>query len=122
MNKWMCFLITSLLSIGTVFADNDRPDHYKGEPSENLAQAIANLETYSQELAAILEDELTPEKMAEVHQLSYTLENALERIDEDVDQLQEWLEEVHVGSEHMEYERVKEQGDQFVSGSAPLYQ
>lgn len=80
--------------------DHERPDHYQGEPSETLEQAVANFSEYNQKLESLLaQDELSARQLNEVHQLTYTLENALEKIQEELVDLAEVLEEVHVGSE-----------------------
>lgn len=102
------------------FAD-DRPDHFKGEPSETMEQALANLAEYNGRLEAILaKDELGPEDTAEIHQLTYTLENALARIESEVEALEETLEEVHVASERYEVDTVRTQGRTYLDNAAKL--
>lgn len=86
----------------------DRFDHYEGEPARSLEQALKNFAEYNAKLESVLQRELTPEDMAEIHQLTYTLENALERISIELEQLAETLEEVHLGSERLEYDGVRE--------------
>lgn len=67
---------------GAVLASDDRPDHFKGVPSETLEAAVGNFSEYNKKLAEILaKDELTPEDMVHVHELTYTLENALEKLE-----------------------------------------
>ncbi|OZB06199.1 MAG: hypothetical protein B7X54_03105 [Idiomarina sp. 34-48-12] len=97
--------------------EQERPDHYKGKPSENLVQALNNLREYNKLLNAELQGELTPQKMAEIHQLTYTLERALERLDDEVDEMKEVLEEVHLGSERMELDKVKKNGAKYLEAS-----
>lgn len=86
----------------------ERFEHYKGEPATTLEQALVNFAEYNEKLSLVLEGDLEPADMAEIHQLTYTLENALDRITIELSQLAETLEEVHLGSERMEYERVRE--------------
>lgn len=118
--KLFAGVLLALSLSATAFAD-DRPDHYEGEPSETMAQALANLADYSARLEAILaRDELGPEDTAEIHRLTYTLENALDRIDSEVDALEEALEEVHVASERYQVDTVRTQGRRFLDGAAPL--
>lgn len=105
-----------------VQADDDRPEHFEGERSETLEQALDNLREYNARLSAIVErDELTAAEMAEIHELSYTLENALERIDDEVDELAEVLEEVHIASEEMNRDTVRKQAPAYLQGSQSLY-
>lgn len=96
-------------------SDDDRMSHYKGEPSPSLEVAVKNLTEFNQQLEAILEsDDLDIHKLSEIHQLTYTLENALERIEDELDRAEDLLEEVHVGSERAQYEQVRESGKAYL--------
>lgn len=93
-----------------VLAD-DRPDHYQGKPAETLEQAMANFAEYNQKLADILgKKELQAADMHKVHELTYTLENALEKIRDELEELAETLEDIHVASEHANIADVKKHG------------
>lgn len=81
--KKITFLITSLfaLSLSAMIQAEERPDHFKGKPSETLEQAVANFSEYNGKLADLLaKDALSPQDLHQVHELTYTLENALEKI------------------------------------------
>ncbi|WP_297186516.1 DUF6746 family protein [uncultured Porticoccus sp.] len=79
---------------------SERPDHFRGKPAETLEAALTNFTEYNKELAAILKkEEITSRDMAQIHELTYTLENALNKIRSDLDGLAETLEKVHVASE-----------------------
>jgi hypothetical protein len=92
------FFLTSL-SLGVANAE-ERYDHFKGLPAETLETAVQNFSEYNNRLAAIVaKDELTASDLATVHELTYTLENALERISGELAVLADLLEEVHVASE-----------------------
>ncbi|RUO39830.1 hypothetical protein CWE15_08735 [Aliidiomarina taiwanensis] len=96
-------------------SDDDRMSHYKGEPSPSLEVAVKNLTEFNQQLEAILaSDDLDIHKLSEIHQLTYTLENALERIEDELDRAEDLLEEVHVGSERAQYEQVREAGKAYL--------
>lgn len=95
--------------------DDDRIAHYKGEPSPTLEAAVKNLTEFNQKLEAILaSDDLDIRKLAEIHQLTYTLENALERLDDELEAIAETLEEVHVGSETGKYDQVRKAGQEYL--------
>lgn len=112
---------TTLLTLTShALASDDRPDHFKGLPSATLEQALQNVSTHNAKLASILAAELTPTAMADIHQLTYTLEVALERLEDTIETLQEQLEEVHLGSERMDAERVLTNGKRYLEGSQPL--
>ena len=119
----------SLLFAGLVlafgFSDlalaDERPDHFEGEKAASLEEALSHLASYNAKLEAVLaKDELGPEDTAEVHQLTYTLENALAKIKSEVEGLEETLEEVHVASERYEVETVRSQGRKYLDDAAKL--
>lgn len=94
---------------------SDEPKHFKGVPSDTLQQAVDNLKAYAPKLAEILnKDTITPADMGEIHQLTYTLENAVIRLDEHIDHMEESLEDVHQASEKAQYDTVKTQGNRFL--------
>jgi len=102
---------------GPALAD-ERVDHYEGEEAADLTEALANLWEYNTRLAAILEKGTLDEgDLDRVHQLTYSLENALARIDEDLTSLAETLEEVHLASESLDAETVSESGRAYLAGA-----
>lgn len=116
-------LLTAFCSglIATTAVADDRPSHFKGEPAPDLKTAVANFSSYNQQLADLLnQDELTPQDLAKVHELSYTIENALEKINEETDSMAVTLEEVHLGSETNDPERVQENGMVYLEAAQTL--
>lgn len=112
---------TALLTLTShALASDDRPDHFKGLPSENLEQALQNIYSHNAHLNRALQGELTPTTMHTIHELTYTLEVALERIASSIETLQEQLEEVHLGSESLDTERVRSNGQLYLDGSKAL--
>jgi len=104
----------TLLFVFPAFADEDY-DHFKGEPAETLTQAVVNLSDYNNKLEQVLSGELTPDSMHEVHQLTYTLENALGKLDDELEDIAERLEKVHKASEHADPDTVQKQGQIYLS-------
>jgi hypothetical protein len=118
----MNLLRASLLTIAFGFAlpvlADDRPQHFAGEPAESLEQALANFAEYNARIAAILEqDELDPTDLGRIHELTYTLENALERIDEEYDRLEEQLEELHLASEGADTDKARQLGETYLGNA-----
>ncbi|MDR9437237.1 MAG: DUF6746 family protein [Thiohalophilus sp.] len=101
-------------------ADDDMPEHFEGEPSRTLEEAFKNLGVYNKKLEKLLDGEMTPKKMGEIHILTYTLENALKRIEDDVEDLAETLEEVHKASERAEDDTVMDKGKIYLEESGKL--
>ena len=102
-------------------ADTPRVDHYQGLAAETLAEALDHLAEYNARLASMIErGALTPADLNAIHQLTYTLENALERIGEEVAAIAETLEEVHVASEQAEALLAQERAAAYLQSSRPL--
>jgi phage terminase small subunit len=91
--------------------DDDRPDHFEGEPSRTLEEALQNFSEANARLAEIVgQDSPDTQAVFEVHQLTYTLENAVDKIRDEMEDLAEVLEEVHKASERNDGETVTARG------------
>ncbi|WP_417512827.1 DUF6746 family protein [Marinobacter sp.] len=108
----------SLLIAGPALASDN--DHFKGHPANTLEQAVANFSEYNNKLEKMLAGDLTPEAMNEVHQLTYTLENALQKLDDEIDVLEDTLEKVHKASEHADPHTVRSAGEKYLSDSRKI--
>lgn len=99
----------------------ERVDHFEGEPAETLEQAVANFSEYNARLAELMaRDELSDADLVTVHELTYTLENALERINSELADLSETLESVHLASEALDAESVHRQGRKYLETAAKV--
>lgn len=109
MQKFMksAVLAVSLVVAGGAVADDDRPDHFKGLAAPDLQTAVANFSEYNKLLEQELSGELTNANLEKIHQLTYTLEVALEKIEDELDDLADVLEEVHLASETYNREAVQ---------------
>lgn len=95
--------------------DSQRIDHYKPKASETLEQAVENMSEYNEKLAEILaKDELSANDLHNVHELSYTLEEALKKIHTDLAEVADVLEEVHIASEKSDAATVKSRGQAYL--------
>jgi hypothetical protein len=103
-----------LLSLGSTSLAADEghgQSHFKGKPSATLEQAVINFREHNAKLAKLLaKDKLTPQDALEVHELTYTLENALKKINSDLAELADVLEEVHIASEKIDTVTIKKRG------------
>ncbi|MEX0387047.1 DUF6746 family protein [Spiribacter onubensis] len=111
---------TALLGVGLAQADG--VDHFEGEPSRTVAEAWDNLETGNEQLKALINGELSPVEMAEVHEVTYTLENALARLAEAHETSAVNLEEVHLASERNDTETVRANGEAYLEAISGLVQ
>lgn len=93
----------------------DRVAHFKGEAAPTLEVALANLAKHNAHLAELIQQEtLDPQSMHAVHQLTYTLENALETLRNELAAAAETLEAVHVASETSDPDTVRSAGQQYL--------
>lgn len=98
------------LALGALpaFAD-DRVAHYAAEQAETLGEAMKNFSIYNGRMASVLaRPSLTPNDMEDIHQLTYTLEAALDRMIKQATALADLLEEVHLASEGSDSEKLVE--------------
>ncbi|WP_111642525.1 DUF6746 family protein [Marinimicrobium alkaliphilum] len=91
----------------------DRVDHFKGKSAETLTEAVENFATYNRRLASLLDQELSDARLVEIHELTYTLENALEKINAEMTVLADTLEELHVASETFDREALAAAGERY---------
>ncbi len=74
--------------------------HYEALPSETLVDAVENFVTYNDKVQEVLaREDLSVADMEDIHNLTYTLEIALAKINEELGALPVVLEEVHLASE-----------------------
>ena len=101
--------------------DDERAEHFEGETAADIGEARANLAEANAELRELLaQDELSSADMGRVHELSYTMENALQRVQTDLEEAAVALEEVHLASEEMDRETVTQRAPDYLDIVAPL--
>lgn len=111
---------TLALMSSAASATDDAVKHFKGVPSDTLEQAVVNFSEYNNKLEAVLAGDLDPQAMSDVHQLTYTLENALGKMRDDLKDLADTLEEIHLASERMDTEAVQSHGQLYLEQSRKL--
>lgn len=116
MKKLLALLVAVVFLGHSAFAAADvQSGHFKGKPSETLDAALSNFTEYNDKLAAILkQDKLSPVDMQNIHELTYTLENALEKINTSMIDLAALLEAVHVGSESGDTAAIQVEGVRYL--------
>jgi len=104
--------VTAIVFAASAFAGPvlaDEVQHYRAKPSETLEEAVNNFSEYNKLLSEVLaKEELSQSDMERVHELSYTLEVALAKINEEMTGIVDTLEEVHLSSE--QYNEAKLRG------------
>ena len=114
--KVMNYLAAAALSFGVAtMAKAESVEHFKGESAESLEEAVTNFKRYNQRLENLLKQDLmSADDVTKVHQLTYTLENALAKINDELDKLAVKLEEVHLASEKYDADAVRDHGDAYM--------
>lgn len=108
-------LLSSVIVMGAPVHAEERMSHYKGLPAETLEAAVGNFSEYNHKLEALLgKGELSAEDLAAVHEITYTLENALVKINAEFMALADTLEEVHVASETADTATVVNKGREYL--------
>jgi mannitol-1-phosphate/altronate dehydrogenase len=109
------------LAVATAGLASDRVEHYEAKSAATLEEAVANFAEYNDKLAAILEqEELEGADLEAIHELTYTLENALERMREDMVGLADTLEALHLASEDHNEAVAREQGAAYLTTARTL--
>lgn len=113
-------LLAGLLATTTTQAE-EPTDHFEGKASNTLEEAVANFSEHNRRLAELLaQEELSMRDLGTIHELTYTLENALEKINEETAEMAITLEEVHLGSETGDVERVRANGETYLGAAQTL--
>ncbi|SIT65620.1 hypothetical protein SAMN05216526_0068 [Ectothiorhodosinus mongolicus] len=107
-------LLVPLMPLAGVALADARVDHFKGLPAPTLDAALTNLAEYNQRLGTVLAEPMNTARSAEVHEITYTLENALQRLTLELAELADVLEEVHVGSEANDFSTIEEKGQEYL--------
>ncbi len=109
-----------LMSSNMMADDNERVRHFKGITASSVVEAQSILAEFNAKLAVIAsKDRLEMTDLAEIHMLTYTLENQLEYLEDDLERVAEQLEVLHKLSETAQVERAKAQADVYLKNAKP---
>jgi len=118
MNKTLRIIaISAAIALGgTLPGAAEEVDHYAPLPSDTLAEALENFVTYNRKIEEVLaQDDLSVQDMEEVHQLTYTIEVALAKINAELGALPTVLEKVHLASEGDDPDRLRALAETYLS-------
>ena len=109
------------LAAATASLASDRVKHYEAKSAATLEEAVAHFVEYNAELAMVLERKtLEAADLEAVHEITYTLENALERMRQDMAELADTLEALHLASEDHDEAATREQGAAYLASARTL--
>lgn len=110
---------TTLLTLKPVHAEEY--NHFPSLNAPDTKVALCNLAKFNEKLLAITnKSTLTSEDMVKVHELTYTLENAVIRLKRDLETIAFDLEKVHKASERLDQKVVKDSGEKYLKASGLL--
>lgn len=99
----------------------EKYDHFPSLEAPDTQTAICNLLAFNQKLSAITnKEQLTPEDMVKVHELTYTLENAVIGLQKNLETIAVDLEKAHIASEQLDAETVKDSGEKYLAATRLL--
>ena len=102
--------------LGSSASADERPDHFKGLVPATPAEAVQNFSAYNTRLEELLaREKLSAADLSAVHEMTYTLENALAVIDEELGNVAVLLEELHVASEESGANDVRTRGEAYLA-------
>lgn len=118
-------LTVSFLSL-TLFVSpaqaEKRIDHFKGKPSATLEEAVANFSAENERLKVLLsKKQLSAQDLTAVHELTYTLEVALAKINAEMTALSNSLENLHQASERLEERDARQHGDAYLKSVESIF-
>ncbi|QBY05216.1 hypothetical protein E2K93_12865 [Thalassotalea sp. HSM 43] len=96
----------------------EKYQHFASLDAPNTEVALCNLQQFNAKLAALTsKQQLTAEDMVKVHELTYTLENAVIRLQKDLDNIAVELEKVHLASESLDQKTIQASGDKYLNAT-----
>ena len=114
------YLLFTCVATGNAFA-GERADHYKGKVPKSLDQAMSYLRSHNAQLNTLLKTEkLSPQQLDEIHQMTYTMENAIKKLKNEVTVISDSLEALHKASETGKTKITKNLGEKYLLLSKPL--
>jgi hypothetical protein len=121
MNK----IIPALSLTATLFSaqihSEEKYSHFPAIASTDLPNALCNINAYNEKLSAILsQSALTAQDMVKVHELTYTLENAVNYLKASLEQASIDLEKVHKASEILNERTIIKSGKRYLDSTTLL--
>ena len=118
MKPYSSALLFCLITFASTAVADERYNHFPSLEASDLKTALCNLKSYNGKLSAITsKDKLSAVDMVKVHELTYTLENALQKMQSDLALMAVDLEEVHLASEKLDQDALKQYQEKYFAKS-----
>ena len=116
-------LPSSLLALALSLSANafaEGPAHFEGQKFNDIAQAVSVFNEYNKRFEEKLGGELTGLDLHEIHELTYTMENAVAFITQSMYTVAEELEAVHQATEISNADVVRKSGQKYLELSRSI--
>lgn len=100
----------------------NRVAHYAAQQADSIEQTMKNLRETNAKLKELLAGEVGEYDIHDIHSLSYTLEDSLTRIADEIKQLHNTVADMHFASEGLKREAVIDYGAAYLAGIERLIQ
>ena len=118
MNKLIISAISSVFLVISAASAEEKYSHFPSLDAPNTTVALDNLAKFNQKLQAIAsKKDLTPEDMVKVHELTYTLENAVLRLQKGLNNIAVDLEKVHKASERFDQQTLRDSSEKYLTAT-----
>lgn len=94
----------------------ERVSHFAAKKADNVEQAVANLKEANAKLAELLSGEVDDHAMHDIHSLSYTIEESLATLIDEMRMLLDTAGDMHFATEGLKRDAVIDYGDAYLSG------
>jgi hypothetical protein len=109
MKKSLTVLAVAILAQVQTVNAVERNNHFSSLESSDVQSALCNIQAYNEKITTITsKPKLTALDMVKIHELTYTLENAVKFLKVSIENASEQLEEVHLASETLDAKIIKE--------------
>lgn len=116
-------LSVPLLSFSQLASSEEKYSHFPALVSTDVSVALCNIHSYNEKLTDILGKEaLSTEDMVKVHEITYTLENAINYLKSSLEQTSVDLEKVHKASERLNATVIQDSGADYLKSTQLLGQ
>lgn len=116
----MVLSIALCTQLQTVNAE-EKANHFPSLESPDVHTALCNIQAYNEKITAITsKPEMTALDMVKVHELTYTLERAVNFLKATLENVSVNLEEVHKASEVLDQNTIKMYGQKYLTTTSLL--
>lgn len=121
MKKCLIAFSLALISQLPMAQADEKYSHFPALVSEDMQTALCNIKTYNQTMTALTSQaNLTAQDMVKIHELTYTLENAVAYLKGSLEQVAVDLEEVHKASERLDQKTIQASGRKYLTTTSAL--